>query len=219
VLDAVVGLLERGAAELAEAAESRTGYARQEGLFDLDGLDPEVAEKLRNVFEARRANEDRSRRTTMTPQLGVAPVDQEKDEPYEWLLKALAAGTALGGGARDGAPAEKLRATVAAFLRHPVPLVRYAAHKALYTLSGDEAHADALVAGLGYGVEHHYSQRVLIRDLGDLAYARAAAAVADCPMVENSFKILALKSMLAKHNHDPAVPEVRSVLLHMDSLL
>jgi hypothetical protein len=152
----------------------------------------------------------------MTPQLGVDAIDPEKDEPYEWLLKALAAGTVLGGRVDGG---EGLVETVRSFLEHPFPLVRYAAHKALYTLTGDEAHAAAMVAGLDYGVEHHYSQRVLIRDLGDLGYAPAAAAVAGSPMVENSFKILALKSMLAKCNHDPAEADVRNVLLHMDSLL
>lgn len=227
VLEAVVDMLEKGALGLKKADEDRTGYGKQEGLFDLDGLDPEVAKKLRAVFEARRANEDRSRRTTMTPQLGVDAVDTEKDEPFEWLLKALAAGTVLRDGQVDAGGAgvvgaekvESVRETVTAFLGHPFPLVKYAARKALYTLTGNEDHALALVEGLDYGVEHHYSQRVLIRDLGDLGYAPAAEAVAKSPMVENSFKILALKSMLAKHNHNPEEPDVREVLMHMDSLL
>lgn len=221
VLGAIVRLLWKGADALAEAEENKSGYDSQEGLFDLDHLEPEVAAKLRDLFEARRANEHRSRRTTMTPQLGVDAVDTEKDEPYEWLLKALAAGTALQQqqGGPDPADRDDLCKTVRAFLDHPFPLVRYAARKALYTLTGDKEHAEALSDALDYGIEHHYSQRVLIRDLGDLGYAPAAGAVAASPMVENSFKILALKSMLAKAHHDPNNADTRNVLSHMDSLL
>lgn len=229
VLDAIVELLEDGAKRIEEEESTRSGYTTQEGLFDLDNLDAEVAAKLRKIFKDRQANEERSRRTTMTPQLGVESVDEDVDQPYEWLLKALGAIVSLDVecGVRcrseSGLICEKSDAQIAAtlrvYLRHRFPLVRYAARKTLYIITGDEEHAMALVSGLGYGVEHHYSQRVLIRDLGDVGFCPAARAVTDCGMVENSFKILALKSMLATKNHDPDDLAVREVLSCMDSLL
>lgn len=229
VLQQLVSILRKGSARLIEEAKSESGYTKQESLFQFDHLDAAVAEKLQKIFEERRANEDRSRRTTMTPQLGVDAIDMDKDEPFEWLLKALGAGLALrslsahhGSDILDGhqdSVHESIREVVEPFLSHPFPLVRYAAHKALFIVTQRDEHAQALVAALDYGVEHHYSQRVLIRDLGDLGYAPAAAAIAGCPMVENSFKILALKNILAKRNNDASNSDVRNVLTHMDSLL
>jgi HEAT repeats len=219
VLDSVISLLRRGAVSLDAERSARSPHATQEHSFDLGHLDPAVAEKLRAVFAQRQENETRARRTTMTPQLGVDPIDHKNDHPFEWLLKALAAATQLHLPPSFAEHTPTLCATVRVFLHHPHPLVVYAAHKALYSLTAAREHADALVAALAYGVEHHYSQRVLIRDLGDIGYAPAAPAIAACPMVENSFKILALNSILAFRNHDPTHPDVQSVLAHMDSLL
>lgn len=235
VLEAIIAILLKGASQIVEDKKTKSGFTKQESLFDFEHLDPEVAEKLRKVFEQRRTNEDRSRRTTMTPQLGVDAVNTVKDEPYEWLLKALGAGIALQSPTRPSAAdpgssdasenghqalgGDLVRDVIEPFLSHPFPLVRYAARKALFILTERDEHALALVSALDYGVEHHYSQRVLIRDLGDLGYAPASSAIAKCPMVENSFKILALKSILAKRDHDPSNSDVRVVLSHMDSLL
>lgn len=207
-------ILKRGQRQFEKKEAAKTGYQRQESLFDLDKLNPEVREQLEKIFQDRRVNEQRSRRTTMTPQLGVDEVGSEADEPFEWVLKAVAA---ICSQSTDSD--EELLATLRSYTRYPVPLVRYAAHKALYALTNDSMHAEEIVEALHYGVEHHYSQRVLIRDLGDLGYCQGAAAVASCPMVENSFKILALKNMLGKRDHDPAHPDVRNVLAHMDALL
>lgn len=198
--------------ETEEAAKS--GYSHQESLFNLDNLDPEVRDRIEAVFESRRRNEQRSRRTTMTPQLGVDEVGGEADEPYEWILKAVSAICSL-----RPVVDQDLLDTIEAFTTNSIPLIRYAACKALYALTSNSDHVEKIVEALQYGVEHHYSQRVLIRDLGDLGYCQGAAAVAGCPMVENSFKILALKNMLAKRNHDPTHPDVRNVLSHVDSLL
>lgn len=216
-MQAIRRVLETGRARLAREREARSGFSAQEGMFDLEKLEPEVREKLAKVFEARRENEKRARRTTMTPQLGVDAVDADVDEPFEWVLKAAGAIGALG--VQDDAERRRLVDVVGFYAEHDVPLVRYAAHKAMYALTGEEEHARVLVGALGYGIEHHYSQRVLIRDLGDIGYAAGARAVAESPMVENSFKVLALKNMLGKHDNDASRKEVRDVLKHMDSLL
>lgn len=211
VVDSLLNLLKKGARVLELNRTSKSGYASQESLFDLDSISPEVREKLLAVFAARRDNERRSRRTTMTPQLGVDEIDSKVDEPYEWILKAV--------GAIRNSKSLRISDCVKPFTKHDVPLVRYAAHKALYILSGDASHAEELATALGYGIEHHYSQRVICRDLGDIGYAAGAGSIASCPMVENSFKIIALKNMLAKHRNDPANGDARQILMHMDSLL
>lgn len=214
VVDQLRAMLQRGKKHIEDKDAARSGYTQQESLFDLEKLDPDVREKLEKVFQNRRENEQRSRRTTMTPQLGVEEVGSETDEPYEWILKALSAiGTGL------HADSTELLDLIRSYTNNSVPLVRYAAHKALYALTDDPTHAEKIVQALEYGVEHHYSQRVLIRDLGDLGYSKGAASVASCPMVENSFKIFALRNMLAKKHHNPNDKDVRNVLEHMDSLL
>lgn len=215
VMRALRRILESGRERLARKKAAATGFSMQEGLFDLEHLEPAVREKIAAIFEGRRENEKRARRTTMTPQLGVDEVDASVDEPFEWVLKAAGAIAALEG--RSTSP--ELVEVIRFYAGHDIPLVRYAAHKALYALTGDATHAETLVGALGYGVEHHYSQRVLCRDLGDLGYAKGARAVAKSPMVENSFKVLALKNMLGKHANDVRREEVRDVLRHMDSLL
>lgn len=208
-------MLKDGRTELDRKEAAKSGYFQQESLFDLDKLDEDVRQQLEKVFHDRRQNEQQSRRTTMTPQLGVDQVGTDSGQPFEWILKAVSAITSL----QDGRSDAELVDILLSYTKHSTPLVRYAAHKALYALTEQEVHAEQIVKALQYGVEHHYSQRVLIRDLGDLGYCKGAAAVAACPMVENSFKILALKNMLAKRGHDPQHPDVRDVLIHMDSLL
>lgn len=225
-------MLQHGRDSMREREQSKSGFSNQESLFNLDAMEPDVREKLEAVFQQRRENEDRRRRTTMTPQLGVDRVGtEEDDEPYEWIIKAVSAIASLStmqnpstsSPEPDDPISQAQRAdmleTINAFTSSGVPLVRYAAQKALFSLTGKEEHADDLIRALSYGVEHHYSQRVLIRDLGDLGFWQGAKAVAQCPMVENSFKILALKNMLAKLAYDAKRSEVQQVLQHMDSLL
>lgn len=214
VVEELKELLKKGQQDFERKEAAKSGYSTQESLFDLEGYEPEVRERLEKIFENRRKNEERSRRTTMTPQLGVDEVGSEADEPFEWILKAVSAICS-----QSSEQDQELIETLHTYTKFPVPLVRYAAHKALYALTKKTDDAEEIVKALQYGVEHHYSQRVLIRDLGDLGYCQGAAAVASCPMVENSFKILALKNMLAARDHDPKHKDVRNVLAHMDSLL
>lgn len=219
VIDVLVNMLERGSAAMERRNAASSGFAYQESLFDLDELEPDVRKRLEAVFQKRRENEQRKMRTTMTPQLGVNAAGSAGDEePYEWVIKAVSAVAALSLGVDEVSDHRAVKA-IEPFVSHDVPLVRYAACKALYLLTGESRFVTKIVAALQFGVEHHYSQRVLIRDLGDLGYWEGARAVAECPMVENSFKILGLKNMLSKLNYDAARPEVREVLAHMDSLL
>lgn len=216
-------------------ASAASGYARQESLFDLSALEPDVRARLEAVFAARRAGEDRSRRTTMTPNLDAGVVGGgREDQPVEWLAKAyghLAAGGVVGGsGAADGGGggdgdasvgegAADIAVALETLATSKTPLVKYAACKALYQLTGRDAWLEPLVEALGYGVEHHYSQRVLVRDLGEVGAVSAAGAIAGCGMVEASFKILALRSLGGGRGWDVADPGVRDVLRYMDGLL
>jgi len=226
--DAVAAALVAAAAVQTRVASAASGYGRQESLFDLDALDPDVRARLEAVFAARRSGEARSRRTTMTPDLDAGAVGGgREDQPVEWLLKAyghLAAGGVVGtapapaadGG--GGGPAD-VTAAMRTLAGSATPLVKYAACKALYQVTGAAAWLDPLVAGLGYGVEHHYSQRVLVRDLGEVGAVSAAGAIAGCGMVEASFKILALRALGGGRGWDVADEGVRDVLRYMDGLL
>lgn len=214
VLERLLTFLRTGAERIERNQFSKSGFVHQESLFNLDKLEPDVRDKLKAVFEARRENENRARRSaSMTPNLDVDSVDAEVDQPFEWLLKAV--GTI----AQFGDSKDEIVEVVSVFVSHDIPLVRYAARKALYMLTGDAVHAQAMLRALDFAVEHHYSQRVVIRDLGDIGYAAGAKAIAECPMVENSFKVIALRNMLVQLGNDPHSTKVRSVLQHMDSLL
>ncbi|KAI0567539.1 phycocyanobilin Cys-84 alpha-C-phycocyanin lyase CpcE subunit [Gracilaria domingensis] len=157
-------LLAKGQKCFAAKEEAKSGFSQQESLFDLEELDPSLREKLETIFRERQENERRSRRTTMTPQLGVEAVGSNSDEPYEWLLKAVSAICANQISHLD----DQLLDIMKSYTSSSIPLVRYAAHKALFAITGAEKHAQHIVQALEYGAEHHYSQRVLIRDLGDL---------------------------------------------------
>jgi len=207
VFEVLKELLQKGIDKKEREEKAASGYQHQEGMFDLDGLDPEVAEKLKKVFAARRQNEFRSKRTTMTPNLGVGL--SPDDQPLEWILKAVGA-----------LRMEDCKEQVEKFLDFGIPLIKYAAHKAMYQLTNDTSYLNPIVSALMYGNEHHYSQRVLIRDLGDVGYAEAAEAIVNCGMVENSFKILALRQILAQRGYDPLKDDKLSpVYKFIDGLL
>ena len=218
-------MLKDGREEIVRTREAKSGYSSQEALFDLEHLDAEVREKLEKIFQQRRVNEQKSRRTTMTPQLGVDSVGNQGDaeQPFEWLLKAIAPVYVSCGGSsgslKDVVSEDEFVGLLEFYTSHEVPLVKYAACKALYVVTQEEKWAQNIVEALEYGKEHHYSQRVLIRDLGDVGYCNGAKEVATCAMVENSFKILALKNMLKSRRYDAADEDVRKVLSHVDSLL
>lgn len=131
-------------------------------------------------------------------------------EPYEAILEAL--GT--------------LQATAAIpvikpFLQHPVTRVQYAATRAMYQLTGDDAYGQQLVQALtGDDLK---LRRVALSDLGAIGYLPASEAIARCA-AENSFKLIALKGLLAHQlDSDQKIQDFSEdtirVMTLMDSLL
>lgn len=81
------------------------------------------------------------------------------------------------------------------FLEHPTKRVHYAATRAMYQLTGDDAYGKPLVEALqGTDV---VLRRVALSSLGAIGYLPAADAIATAP-AENSFKLIALKGLLEK---------------------
>lgn len=130
-------------------------------------------------------------------------------QPYDAVLEALGS----------------LGATVAVpliqpFLEHPVARVQYAALRAMYQLTTDDAYGQRLVEALdGSDLK---LRRIALADLGAIGYLPAANAIARCS-VENSFKLIALKGLL-EHQLDPLdvqalSDDVIQVMNLMDALL
>lgn len=120
---------------------------------------------------------------------------------------------------------EALRATEAAaliepFLQHPVPRVQYAAARALYVLTQNPIYGERLVRSLSEA--DLKLRRKLLLDLGSSGYLPGATAIAQAS-VENSFKMIALKSLLESNlkQTNPVVlsPAATQVMTLMDALL
>jgi phycocyanobilin lyase subunit alpha len=120
---------------------------------------------------------------------------------------------------------EALRATEAAaliepFLHHPVPRVQYAAARALYVLTQNPIYGERLVRSLSEA--DLKLRRKLLLDLGSSGYLPGAAAIAQAS-VENSFKMIALKSLLESNlkqtNPLALSPAATQVMTLMDALL
>lgn len=145
---------------------------------------------------------------------GVAVAEQVPGRPYlvqpcEAVLEAL--GTL---GATEAIP------LIQPFLDHPIKRVHYAATRAMYQLSGDDAYGSRLVEALqGKDV---VLRRVALSDLGAIGYLPAAEAIATAP-AENSFKLMALKGLLEKQLNPVANTTLSDdairVIDLMDSLL
>jgi len=170
--------------------------------FDLSTLDEAKRARLLEIFAKRRADEARARRSTQTPTLGVDLQSAMMQEPYEWLLKALGyvAGRMRSDPAVWARYEDRFVSAMRPLTKHPVPLVQYAAHKAMYQATGKVEHLHALHGALEFGAEHHFSQRVLVRDLGELGQLESASAIANCAMVENSFKVFAIRQIIQRCN-------------------
>jgi phycocyanobilin lyase alpha subunit len=120
---------------------------------------------------------------------------------------------------------EALRATEAIpliqpFLEHPVERVKHAAARALYVLTQEAVYGERLAQALvGSDLK---LRRTLLLDLGASGYLPAAEAIAQAG-VENSFKMIALKSLLENHLKQQSSvslsPEAQQVMTLMDALL
>lgn len=120
---------------------------------------------------------------------------------------------------------EALQATEAVpliqpFLQHPVPRVQYAAARSLYALTQEPAYGDRLIQALASA--DLKLRRKLLLDLGASGYLQGATAIAQAS-VENSFKLIALKSLLETHFKQVKSvllsPSVERVMTLMDALL
>ena len=105
------------------------------------------------------------------------------------------------------------------FLGHSARRLQYAATRAMYQLTRDEAYGKPLVQALqGQDV---VLRRVALSDLGAIGYLPAAEAIATAS-AENSFKLIALKGLL-EHQLTPEANTLSDdtirVMKLMDSLL
>ena len=127
-------------------------------------------------------------------------------EPCEAVIEALGSL-----GATETVP------LIESFLDQPIVKVQYAALRALYQLTQNDAYGQRLINALnGSDVK---LRRVALTDLGAIGYLPAADAIAKCA-VENSFKLIALKGLLTHlapetNLSEPAI----QILSLMDSLL
>jgi phycocyanobilin lyase alpha subunit len=139
----------------------------------------------------------------------LAPDQPDLNEPYAAVLEALGCL-----GATTAIPA------IEPFLQHPVPLVRYAAHRAMYQLTHQPSYGDQLIAALQ--AEQLPFRRAALTDLGAIGYLPAADAIAQT-LAENSLKLIALKGLLEKQidlcEPHSISPESIHVMNLMDQLL
>lgn len=127
-------------------------------------------------------------------------------EPCEAAIEALGSL-----GATEAVP------LIEPFLDQPVVKVQYAALRALYQLTQNDAYGQRLIEALnGSDVK---LRRVALTDLGAIGYLPAAEAIARCA-VESSFKLIALKGLLTHLAPDTKLSEPAiQIMSLMDSLL
>lgn len=167
------------------------------------------------VREAAAQSLEMLRDTTAVPALmpflagGVAAAVQvpgrpHLTQPYEAVLEAL--------GSLNATEAIPL---IQPFLEHPVPRVQYAAVRAMYQLTRDDAYGQRLTQALeGSDLK---LRRVALADLGAIGYLPAAEAIARCS-VENSFKLIALKGLL-EHELNPDHAQLSNAAIKVMNLM
>ncbi|MGB3207232.1 MAG: HEAT repeat domain-containing protein [Crinalium sp.] len=106
------------------------------------------------------------------------------------------------------------------FLEYPLERVRYAAARAMYLLTQEAVYGETLVQAIAN--TDLKLRRTLLLDLGASGYLPGASAIADAK-VENSFKMIALKSLLENHLQQQETftvsPDAQKVMMLMDNLL
>ncbi len=106
------------------------------------------------------------------------------------------------------------------FLEHPVPRIKSGAARAMYALTQEPVYGENLVQAIA--TSDLKLRRTILMDLGASGYMGGANAIANAA-VENSFKLIALKSLLENHFKQlEAVsisPQAQQVMSLMDSLL
>lgn len=106
------------------------------------------------------------------------------------------------------------------FVEHPIQRVKHAAARAMYVLTQEPVYGERLLQSLAES--DLKMRRSVLLDLGGSGYLPAAEAIANS-VVENSFKIMALKGLLENHlkqHSAPSLsPEAQQVMVLMDALL
>jgi phycocyanobilin lyase alpha subunit len=126
-------------------------------------------------------------------------------QPYEAVLEAL--------GSLQATEAVTL---IQPFLEHPAARVQYAALRAMYQLTQDEAYGQHLIQALeGSDLK---LRRVALADLGAIGYLPAADAIARTS-VENSFKLFALKGLLEHQVEDLTEPHLSDAAIQVMNLM
>lgn len=106
------------------------------------------------------------------------------------------------------------------FLQHPLERVQYAANRAMYILTRDPVYGERLIQSLA--TPDLKIRRSILLDLGASGYLPGATAIAQAA-VENSYKMIALKSLLETHlkqmDSMKLSADAQRVMTIMDSLL
>ena len=142
-----------------------------------------------------------------TPQL--IPEQPDNSEPYDSILEALGTLTATA-----------FTDQIKPFLQHPTPRIEYAAHRAMYQITGEPEYGDRLITALN-GPDLQL-RRAALMDIGAIGYLPAAPAIA-LTLAENSLKLISMKGVLEHQlKHNPAGPrsiDAIRVMDLMDSML
>lgn len=125
-------------------------------------------------------------------------------QPYEAVLEAL--------GTLQALSAVHL---IEPFIEHPLPRIQYAALRAMYQLTGDDAYGQRLMAGLSSN--DLKVRRGVLADLGAIGYLPSSDAIAQCA-VENSFKLLSLKGLL-EHQLQPEQTQLSDAAIKIMNLM
>ncbi|WP_071515657.1 HEAT repeat domain-containing protein [Geitlerinema sp. PCC 9228] len=129
-------------------------------------------------------------------------------QPYEAVLEAL-----------GKLQANDAIAAIEPFINHFLPRIQYAAARAMYQLTHEPSYAQYLVDALtGNDVQ---LRRSALLDLGATGYLPATEAIAQAK-VENSFKLISLKNLLAAEiqaSDDFSSPRANQIMDWMDALL
>ena len=109
---------------------------------------------------------------------------------------------------------------IAPFLEHSLARVRHGAARALYVLTQESVYGERLIQELANS--DLKMRRMILLDIGASGYLAGAEAIAQSS-VENSFKVMALKSLLENHLQQletvSVSPSAERVMTLMDSLL
>lgn len=139
----------------------------------------------------------------------LSPDQPDNTQPYDSILEALGTLTATA-----------FINQIKPFLQHPTPRIEYAAHRAMYQITGENQYGDRLITALN-GPDLQL-RRAALMDIGAIGYLPAAEAIT-LTLAENSLKLISMKGVLEyqlnAHPDGPRSPDAIRVMDLMDSML